>query len=161
MEKVPQKIHFTDVAAINHFSSQDAVCSPHTVDITREMIASFADVTRNHQWIHEPHPYSRDDPYGGQIVHGLLLLSLIPYLLVDELFEIVGHNVRVIRGFEHVRFTYHLYPNERLYLSSKNLKAYSAPSGKGTIVERDINLWRDNIVWPETVAVCTIKLQYF
>jgi len=157
------KIRYDDIDAINARSSPDWFAGEECVVamVTEKMIAQFANVTNNHQWIHKPHPYSPGDPYPEQIAQGLLLLSLIPGGLNDDGFEIVGHKVRVIRGFERVRFTYPVRPNATVLLSSRNLKAYPAPSGKGTIVEREIQLWTDNIVWPETVLVCTLKMQYF
>ena len=51
-------------------------------------ITAFADLSDNHQWIHEDGERSRtESPYGYVIVHGLLLVALIPSLLPSEGFD--------------------------------------------------------------------------
>lgn len=161
MEKTVSQIHFTNIEGINHFSS-DLWSYRGGMRVDKEMIAAFADVTGNHQWIHEPHENVPGDPYNGQIAHGLLLLSLIPTLLGNGAFEIVGHNVRIIRGFERVRFTHPVHPGEFVHLNARRINAHAAKSGKGTVVEQEIVLWiGDVITWTEEVLVCTLKLQYF
>ena len=159
-EKVPQ-IHFTNIEGINHFSS-DTWSYRGGMRVDKQMIAVFADVTDNHQWIHEPHEDIPGDPYNGQIAHGLLLLALVPKLLGNGDFEIVGHNVRIIRGFERVRFTHPVYPGEFVHISARRVNACEAKSGKGTIVEQEIVMRVGDVVTgTEEVLVCTLKLQYF
>ncbi|MGI9605441.1 MAG: MaoC family dehydratase [Acidimicrobiales bacterium] len=50
------------------------------VDITQEMIDTFADVTKDHQWIHVDLERANAGPFGGPIAHGFLTLSLVSYL---------------------------------------------------------------------------------
>lgn len=50
------------------------------VDITQEMINTFADVTKDHQWIHVDLEKANAGPFGGPIAHGFLTLSLVSYL---------------------------------------------------------------------------------
>ncbi len=50
-----------------------------TVD--QRMIGEFADVTKDHQWIHvDVDRAAKESPFGGTIAHGFLTLSLIPNL---------------------------------------------------------------------------------
>lgn len=50
-----------------------------TVDQT--MIQGFADVTKDHQWIHvDVDRAAKESPFGSTIAHGFLTLSLIPHL---------------------------------------------------------------------------------
>lgn len=50
-----------------------------TVD--QRMINQFADVTRDHQWIHvDESKASKESPFGTTVAHGFLTLSLIPHL---------------------------------------------------------------------------------
>jgi acyl dehydratase len=50
------------------------VSSWHLID--QAMIDAFADVTRDHQYIHVD-PASGQTPFGGTIAHGFLTLSLL------------------------------------------------------------------------------------
>lgn len=157
-----QKIHYTDIAAINAYSKGEVPTEVQKpVYISAGRILCFAEDTDNHQWIHKPHRHTPDDPYGGQIAHGLLLLSLIPGILKHDELEIVGERACVIRGLDRVRFTNPVYPGWLVYLRWKNLKAYAAPSGKGTVVEREISLCtKPTDLTVETVLTCTLKQQY-
>jgi len=49
------------------------------VEITQDMINTFADVTRDHQWIHVDIERANAGPFGGPIAHGFLTLSLVSY----------------------------------------------------------------------------------
>ena len=48
--------------------------------ISQEMIDQFADVTKDHQYIHVDQERAKDSPFGGTIAHGFLTLSLLPYM---------------------------------------------------------------------------------
>ena len=50
------------------------------VEITQEMINTFADVTKDHQWIHVDLDRANAGPFGGPVAHGFLTLSLVSYL---------------------------------------------------------------------------------
>ncbi|AXQ99542.1 MaoC/PaaZ C-terminal domain-containing protein [Pseudoalteromonas piscicida] len=51
------------------------------LEISQTMVDQFADVTRDHQWIHtDPSRAASESSYGGTIVHGFFALSLIPFL---------------------------------------------------------------------------------
>lgn len=157
-----QEIHYTDSVAINAYSKGEVSTEVQkSAYISAGRISCFAEDTDNHQWIHEPHEHIPGDPYGGQIAHGLLLLSLIPGILKHDELEIIGHRACVIRGFDRVRFTNPVRPGWLVYLRWKNLKAYAALSGKGTIVEREIMLCtKPTDLTVEMVLTCTLKQQY-
>ena len=74
------------------------------VQITQEMVNTFADATGDHQWIHvDVERAKRESPFGGPIAHGYLTLSLIPSLL-PQIVEISGFRMGVNYGTEKVRF---------------------------------------------------------
>ena len=50
-----------------------------SVEITQDMINTFADVTKDHQWIHVDVERANAGPFGGPIAHGFLTLSLASY----------------------------------------------------------------------------------
>ena len=51
------------------------------LEITQEDIDKFADVSRDHQWIHvDTERAAKESPYGTTVAHGDLTLSLIEHL---------------------------------------------------------------------------------
>ena len=74
------------------------------LSISSEMVARFADVTHDHQWIHLDAERARQEsPYGVPIVHGLLTLSLYPYF-GRQLLKINGVSRVINYGANRVRF---------------------------------------------------------
>lgn len=56
----------------------------HTIHITSEMIAQFADVTGDHNPLHLDPEYA-EPRFGGVIAHGVLLVGFFSALLATEL----------------------------------------------------------------------------
>jgi len=52
-----------------------------SITINQEMVNTFADVTKDNQWIHVDEERSAAGPFGGTIVHGFYTLSLASYFL--------------------------------------------------------------------------------
>ena len=51
------------------------------LEVTQEDIDKFADVSRDHQWIHvDLERAAKESPYGTTVAHGNLTLSLIEHL---------------------------------------------------------------------------------
>jgi acyl dehydratase len=74
------------------------------IEITQEMVDTFAEATGDHQWIHvDVERATRESPFGGPIAHGYLTLSLIP-LVLPRLVEFTGFSMGVNYGTEKVRF---------------------------------------------------------
>lgn len=73
-------------------------------EIGQDRIATFADATDDHQWIHiDPERAARESPFGGTVAHGFLTLSLLPSMLSDVLVMIDAKLV-VNYGLNKVRF---------------------------------------------------------
>ncbi|MGH2953098.1 MAG: MaoC family dehydratase [Solirubrobacterales bacterium] len=74
------------------------------VEITQADIDKFADVSRDHQWIHtDPERAARESPYGTTVAHGNLTLSLIDALR-RELIAQRGVTMGINYGWNRVRF---------------------------------------------------------
>jgi acyl dehydratase len=74
------------------------------VEITQEMVDSFAGATGDHQWIHvDVERARRESPFGGPVAHGYLTLSLVPRLM-PLLLNVTGFAMGVNYGTEEVRF---------------------------------------------------------
>jgi acyl dehydratase len=74
------------------------------VDVTQEMVNTFAEATGDHQWIHvDPERAERESPFGGPIAHGYLTLSLTN-LFLPEVVEVQGISAGLNRGTGKIRF---------------------------------------------------------
>lgn len=155
------RVRFDDVGTINSLSTGEIWSDwgrPRM--ISSDTIALFGGITHNHQWIHEdPVRCVRESPYGGPIAHGLLLVSFIPALLPDDGFEITGNSVRIVRGFDNLRLPSAVTWDHLVHARVRRLKAYAAHSGKGTVIERDLEVW--SVLGKKPAVACRLKLQYF
>jgi acyl dehydratase len=74
------------------------------LEITQEDIDKFADVSRDHQWIHvDTDRAAKESPYGTTVAHGDLTLSLIEHLR-PQLIRNTGVKMGINYGFDKVRF---------------------------------------------------------
>src|SRR5436190_23331576 len=74
------------------------------IEITQDQIDAFADVSRDHQWIHvDTERAATESPFGTTVAHGNLTLSLIDYLR-SQLFRSEGVAMGVNLGWNRVRF---------------------------------------------------------
>nr|WP_173426262.1 MaoC family dehydratase [Sphingomonas hengshuiensis] len=75
------------------------------VEVTQAMIATFADATGDHQFIHVDPERAAQTPFGGTIAHGFLSLSLMPMLAARSgAPSITGATMGVNYGGNKVRF---------------------------------------------------------
>lgn len=74
------------------------------IKITQNMIDQFADVTRDHQWIHVDKEKARkESPFKTTIAHGYLILSLLPYLCT-HIMEVKNVKSMINYGIEKLKF---------------------------------------------------------
>ena len=71
--------------------------------LDQAMVDDFANATGDRQWIHESGPRADQGPFGGPIIQGFLLLSLVNHFLA-QLLEVPGASAGVNYGTERVRF---------------------------------------------------------
>ena len=72
-------------------------------EMPQEQVNLFADATEDHQWIHTDIERAREGAFGGTIVHGYLMLSLLPQF-ASEIFEVAGVTIAINYGLNKVRF---------------------------------------------------------
>ncbi len=75
-----------------------------TVEVTQDMINTFADVTKDHQWIHVDIERANAGPFGGPIAHGFLTLSLVSHFSEANFPEIDGLLGVLNYGADRLRF---------------------------------------------------------
>ncbi len=78
--------------------------------VTQEQVDQFADVTRDHQFIHVDPEAAKATPFGGTIAHGFLTLSMLTHLSAgtssgpSNPAKFEGFLMGVNYGFNKVRF---------------------------------------------------------
>ncbi|MGA2021452.1 MAG: MaoC family dehydratase [Candidatus Sulfotelmatobacter sp.] len=73
--------------------------------ITQDRIQKFADVTEDRQWIHvNAERAQSESPFGGNVAHGFLTLSLLSYFLKQAIHIRSGIAMSVNYGLNKVRF---------------------------------------------------------
>lgn len=73
--------------------------------ITQKMVDQFAELTGDRQWIHvDVERAKRESPFGGPIVHGFLLLSLMPSLRPPPGYRLQGYSSAANYGSSGLRF---------------------------------------------------------
>lgn len=74
--------------------------------IDQQRINDFADVTKDHQFIHVDPERAKESPFGGTIAHGYLTLSLLAYFMQSGGVgvDIPNRKMGVNYGLDKVRF---------------------------------------------------------
>jgi acyl dehydratase len=106
-------VQFADLASVNGL---DLGCSDW-VEITQDMINTFAEVTNDHQWIHVDVERATKE-IGGTIAHGFLTVSLMSGMSYG-LLNVEGVTRAINYGFDKLRFTDVVRPGERIRLHQK------------------------------------------
>ncbi|HTV93261.1 MAG TPA: MaoC family dehydratase [Verrucomicrobiae bacterium] len=71
------------ITALDQFEAlRGTLVESDWLTIDQDAIATFADVTNDHQWIHlDAARAATESPYGTTVAHGFLTLSMLPALL--------------------------------------------------------------------------------
>jgi acyl dehydratase len=73
--------------------------------ITQDDVNTFAEVTRDAQFIHNNPEQAAKTPFGGTIAHGFFTLSMLSHLLQDgTALNVEGTTMGINYGFDKVRF---------------------------------------------------------
>jgi acyl dehydratase len=104
------------------------------IDITQQMVNTFAEATGDHQWIHVDVERAKAGPFGGPIAHGYLTLSLGPRLM-PEIVQVQGISMGVNYGANKVRFPSPVPVGSRLRLGAKLLAVDDTPGGCQSTLE--------------------------
>jgi acyl dehydratase len=74
------------------------------VEVTQDMVNTFAEATGDHQWIHvDVDRANRESPFGGPIAHGYLTLALTN-LFLPQVVEVRNVSAGLNRGTGKIRF---------------------------------------------------------
>ena len=87
---------------VNYVGKETGVSDWFLID--QERINDFADVTKDHQFIHIDPEAAAKTPFGTTIAHGFLSLSMLAYLASDSTIGVEGVVMGINYGFDKVRF---------------------------------------------------------
>lgn len=154
-----QEIHFTDIEKLKQQIGYQWSPWGNSRVITQKDIDAFSELTNNRQWIHIDQERSeKDSPYGGIIAHGIFIFSLIPPLLTDHTFKVVGSNQMIIRGGEKFRFVSPVYPGQMIVARQRLIDVVK--KRKGTVLSWEIEI-HTPIASSVPAVTATVHLQYF
>ncbi len=88
------------------------------VIVSQERIATFADATEDHQWIHLDSERAKAGPFGVTIAHGYLTLSLLTQLC-RGMIGVDGTKMAINYGLNRVRFPAPVPSGSRIRASAK------------------------------------------
>ena len=89
--------------------------SSEWVTVSQEMINTFADATRDHQFIHiDAERAKAETPFGGTIAHGFLTLSLLSSFVVEALPRVENAKMGINYGCDKIRFLMPVHAEKRV-----------------------------------------------
>jgi acyl dehydratase len=98
--------------------------------VTQPMIAEFAELTRDPQWIHvDMERAARESPFGVTIAHGFLTLSLVSHLFRQTVAIETGQRMNINYGFNRLRFVSPVRAGARIRLRISPVKVKDVEGG--------------------------------
>ena len=119
-------------------------------DITQPQVNTFAESTKDLQWIHVDVERAKDGPFGGPIAHGFLTLSLLPRFFATAI-TIEGTRMGVNYGLNKVRFMSPVPVGSRLRARMTLQQAEPIDNG-GTQMTWLVSIEREGAAKPVCVA---------
>jgi len=130
--------------------------------ITQDRVDQFANVTEDHQWLHNDVERAKNEsPFKTTIAHGFLTLSLLPYLTESVDANKPSYpNVRmtVNYGLNQVRFPYPVKTGSVIRAHSRLIKV--SPIKRGLEIEKEISVEIQGTRRPGCVAVSVVRVYF-
>ena len=134
-------IRFDDLETLGAQVSDEFGDFGPTIEVTQEMINTYADLSGDRQWIHVDVERAQvESPFGGPIAHGFLTLSLLPRLLPTTSMKVIGHASAVNYGAESLRFLSPVPSGSKLHARCRPAKVESKSGGTLVTTEWDIRV---------------------
>ena len=100
-----------------------------SVEVIQDMINTFADVTKDHQWIHVDIEKANAGPFGGPIAHGFLTLSLVSYFSEQHFPKVDGLLGVLNYGADRLRFLNPVPAGAKVHAKSRIIDVTEKPTG--------------------------------
>lgn len=104
------------------------------IEITQEGIDTYADATRDHQWIHVDPDRAAAGPFGSTIAHGYLTLGLV-IPLWSELLQVEQVGMAVNYGLNRLRLPAPVPVRSRIRLHGKLASAVEVAGGVEVVAD--------------------------
>lgn len=134
---VAEDIEVADTQALEALVSEHFGAWSAPLVVTQQMVNQFAELTGDRQWIHvDVERARRESPFGGPIVHGFLLLSLMPSLRPPPVYRLQGYTSAANYGSAGLRFLSPVAVGNAIR-SRQRLKRVE-PHRKGTLLTSEV-----------------------
>jgi acyl dehydratase len=125
-------------------------------EVTQGDIDTFAELSRDHQWIHVDVERARDEsPYGGPIAHGYLVLALTN-LFLPQIVEVRGISMGVNYGTDRVRFPAPVPVPSRIRGSAELVDCTEVAGGVQTTMRLTVEVDSDETGAPGEKPACVV-----
>jgi len=132
---------FDDIEGLQKLISEQFGPFGPKLKITQAMVNQFAELTRDRQWIHvDVERARRESPFGGPIVHGFFVLSLIAGLPSGSFPEISGATMSVNYGADKLRFIAPVPCESEVHIRHRLAGAEKKPAGTLLTHESEIHV---------------------
>jgi acyl dehydratase len=133
-----EPIDFDDIDALNAACSSRFGPWGKEVVISQDLIAAFADLTGDRQWIHTDVERCRtESPFGAPVAHGFLVLSMMHQSMPRPI-EVKGHKSAINYGAESLRFIAPVIAGSSIRARSRVVRAEATP--KGTLITAQVEV---------------------
>ncbi len=132
------QIRFDDIDGLRNLISDEYGEYGPALEITQGRINAFADVTEDHQWIHEDVARAEAGPFGTPIAHGFLVLSLVGSLYEESQLDITGAGMTINYGANRLRFIDPVPVGSRVRLRQRVTDVVAKP--KGTLLTHELEV---------------------
>lgn len=110
-----------------------------SIQITQQDIDTYADATRDHQWIHTDPERASEGPFGSTIAHGYLTLGLV-IPLWSELLQVEKVGMAVNYGLNRLRLPAAVPVGSRISLAGKLASAREVSGGVEVVADLTMNV---------------------
>lgn len=115
-------INYKDAEALQSLVTEELGEWSPQVEVTQDMVNEFAELTGDHMWMHvDVERCAKESPFKTTIVHGFLLLSLIPKMpsLPDVSTIVEGYNYMMNYGSDRLRFLAPVVTGSKIHARSR------------------------------------------
>lgn len=121
-------------------------------EVTQDVVNSFADVTKDHQFIHIDTEKAQLTPFGGTIAHGFLSLSMLSHFAADGCGLSIGNaQMSINYGFDKVRFVHPVKVGSRIRGHSSLIAVEEKKTGD-VLLRLNVSVEIENVKKPALIA---------
>lgn len=110
-----------------------------SIEITQDDIDTYAEATRDHQWIHVDPERASEGPFGSTIAHGYLTLGLV-IPMWSELLQVENVGMAVNYGLNRLRFPAPVPVGSRISLEGTLASARQVSGGVEVVAELTVKV---------------------